>query len=102
MRIDTLTVGDYGHLFIAEVDADLSSMTWASFRVRKPDGTAVTWPAALVAPTGGKTIWEIRYTTQPGDIDQAGTWVIVPVVTGTGTSLHGDPVKVFVKQEFAP
>lgn len=83
------TVGDVG----ADVPAtiydpatnavkDISSATLVEYNVRKPDGTTVvTWTASFV--TDGAD-GRINYTTQSGDIDQAGVYLLEVHVVGSG------------------
>lgn len=52
---------------------DISNATTTDYRVRKPDQTTATWAAAFVTDgSDGK----ITYSTKPGDLDQAGTWLL--------------------------
>ena len=81
------TVGDVGAIFkigVIDVDGaqkDISDALQKEFRVRKPDQSAVVWPAEFVS-NGANGL--LIYTTVADDLDQAGTWLLeTRIVTAT-------------------
>ena len=78
---------------------DLSGASTMEYKVKKPDGTIVTWdaeiPSALTEEDG-----YLVYFTESGDFDQSGNYYIQPhVVTATSDHL-GDTVTIRVYDAF--
>lgn len=63
---------------------DLSTVTAALFKVKKPNGTIASWTATLSAQSSSSVL--IAHAYQAGDLDQAGCytyWVEATVPSGT-------------------
>lgn len=67
---------------------DLTGITGVSYLIQKPDGTKDTWVATIDDADTGLT----SYTTENGDLDQTGIYVLQPKLTGATQTLFGDPV----------
>lgn len=64
-------VGEIGlEMLVLCSSEDISAASSPSLKVRKPDGTEVVWNGTVVDK------YYIRYITQEGDLDQAGTYKI--------------------------
>jgi len=63
-------VGDVGTEILVDCVEDISQATKTELRVLKPDKTEVVWLAVIEGAT------KLKYIVQPGDIDQAGLWVV--------------------------
>ena len=81
----TVFVGDVGTSIELETGTDLRNATSLQIEATKPSGTKVTWTAS-VHPDNPTVM---RYITQSGDIDEAGTWRLRAKVTMTGWSGTG-------------
>lgn len=81
----TVFVGDVGTSIELETGTDLRNATSLQIEVTKPSGVKVSWPAQ-VHPDNPTVM---RYITQSGDIDEAGTWRLRAKVTMTGWSGSG-------------
>ena len=85
--------GTVGLLIEVETGVDLSDATEVKLKVKKPSGTTVEW-AGVVSGT------KIQYTTQAGDLDESGLYLIQAyVVKPTGTYL-GETARMHVFDEF--
>ena len=59
---------DIGTIITIDSGEDLSSATVKKIYFKKPDGTLGNWSASVVDTT------KLRYTTEAGDLNMAGTW----------------------------
>ena len=80
-----LYVDDEGTVFEVDVGTDVSGASTTDLKVRKPDGTRVSWTGAV----NGVTNTQIDYTIVTDDLDQSGTYrlqsyVVTPTWTGRG------------------
>jgi uncharacterized protein YfaS (alpha-2-macroglobulin family) len=88
-----ISVGDVGvalDFTVTDEDGDaidLSLATLLRYRITKQDGTLLTKTPSFV--TDG-TDGQLRYSTQTGDIDQAGLWRIQAYVEVSGLKLSTD------------
>jgi len=78
-------VDDVGTVLRIDTKVDLTAFTTHNLAVKKPDGTVVEWVGNISLV--GNTI--IDYSTQIGDLNQAGTYIaqakgISPTWTGRG------------------
>jgi len=78
-------VDDVGTTILVDVGSDVSEATECLLYVRKPNGTVVTWIAAV---SGAE---EISYVVQDGDWDLAGiymlqAYVVTPAWSGRGST----------------
>lgn len=60
--------GDIGLEIIVETDFDLTGATVTDLKIKKPNGTIVTWDADIYDET------KLRYVTEDGDLDQYGIY----------------------------
>lgn len=84
-------VNEIGAIIILDAGADLSSATSLSIKVKKPDGTTVTWPANVYNLNGQTNF--VKYTTVEDDLDQAGRYelqpyIVFPTWQGYGETAH--------------
>ncbi len=83
-------IGDVGTEIIVDMQTDVTSATGLSFDVRKPSypetGGTDTW-----TPVAYNTNY-LKYTIQTGDLDEEGTYWIVPKLTLGTWKGAGDPV----------
>ncbi len=80
-------------------DIDLTDVVDAAFDVKRPDGTAVSWPAQIES-VSALTI-RIAYAFQPTDLDQLGEFQVVPkLITALGGILFGRTRRFTVQPSF--
>ncbi|MBE2242471.1 MAG: hypothetical protein IAE86_06935 [Burkholderiaceae bacterium] len=89
-----LYVGDHGVPIDLRCGIDLTVATQLSIDVRKPDGTAVVWAAAVHELTS------LRYTLQPGDLDASGTWRLQAHVVAPGSDRRGATAILTVRPRY--
>ena len=53
---------------------DLSTVSAATFEIRKPDGTTTSWSTALSNQTASTLTMTYSFGAAPSVLDQAGTW----------------------------
>lgn len=78
---------------------DLTTATGGSFRVKKPDGTIVTWSATLSAATATSVL--MTYLYQAGDLDLAGKYIVVPKLAFVSGSVQGSAFSRTIIDPFA-
>lgn len=61
---------------------DLTTVSAATIKVRRPDGTTAVWPASLSNQT--TTTLRLTHLFSPGDVDQVGNWFAVAYLTVPG------------------
>jgi len=72
----------------------LEGIVSAAVSYRKPDKTTGTWPATVLLDV-------VRYEASAEDIDQAGTWLLQPLVTlQSGLTFPGTTVSMPVLKRF--
>lgn len=90
----TFTTGDTAPALTGTVNADLTGAT-VEVHLRKPDGTTVTKPAAIIdAATGA---WS--YSWALGDLTAAGVWECEAQVTYSGGTVQTFGPQRFVVQD---
>lgn len=87
-------VGDTGTLIQLDCMHDISAATALSIKVRKPDGTLVTWPAVA----RGTTVLE--YTTDANSLDMNGVWKLQALVTLPSGTWRGETAQLPVFTPF--
>ena len=88
---------DVGTVFQVAVGANVSAASTTDLKVRKPDGTRVTWTGAV----NGVTNTQIDYTIVTDDLDQSGEYKLQSyVVTASWTGL-GETTDFTVHRAFA-
>ena len=97
---DDLHVGDVGTAIVLVVEeggvpADIAAATALEIHAEKPSGATVKWTAAL---DGGGADGRLRYVTQPGDLDEAGYWLLQAYVELPAWQGHTESVRVKVKR----
>jgi len=85
---------DYGVEIRLDTDADLSTAQEARILYKKPSGKTGYWNAVVDGDT-------LVYLTQPGDIDEAGIWILQSYVRGITYELTGKKVFIMVKERVA-
>lgn len=58
---------------------DLSTVSSASFAVKKPDGTETTWAATITNKTAS-TITLTHIFVNGVSVDTSGTWIVLPLL----------------------
>lgn len=86
-------VGDTGTVIELDTGVSLAGASALSIEAAKPGGTTVSWTATATGTS-------VSYTTQAGDLDTAGWWVLQARATiGSGTWL-GESVRFKVWPAF--
>ena len=89
-----LYVGDVGTEVIVWCgDTDISAATDLALKVKKPDGTTVTWTPSI------HETYYLKYVIQSGDLDMAGIYYLQSSFTLSGWSGLGETAEFEV---FAP
>jgi len=76
------------------LDFDLTTATGVSYLVTKPDGTTDTWTATVDTAATGVT----SYTTEAGDLDTVGIYLLQPKATFASKTYFGDIVSFAVNE----
>lgn len=63
---------------------DLSTVTAATFEIRKPDGTTTSWSTARSNQTTTTLTLTHSFSAAPSELDQAGTWHFYAKLTVPG------------------
>lgn len=92
---DYAYLGEYGMPLDLRCGIELPGATQISIEARKPDGSAVTWPAAVHEST-----W-LRYIVQPGDLNQTGAWRLQAHFVLPGGDRFGLTAVMMVKARWA-
>lgn len=72
-------LGDVGTVIELDTGVSLAGASALSIEAARPDGTTVSWTATATGTS-------VRYTTQAGDLDVSGAWVLQAKATiGSGT-----------------
>lgn len=87
-------VGDTGTVITINCGSDISAATARSIAVKRPDATTTTWAASA---SGTESL---AYTTVSNSLDQAGTWLLQPVVSIGGGSWRGETAQLVVYARF--
>lgn len=53
---------------------DMTTISAATFEIRKPDGTTTSWTAALSNQTTNTLTMTHTFSAAPSELDKAGTW----------------------------
>ena len=88
-------VGDIGVEVTLDCKRDISDATNVAIKVRKPNGHEVSWPAAFVPGTT-----TIRYVTQDGDLDKAGSYRLQAYMTLGEWTGRGEVAVLKVREIF--
>ena len=72
VREDKHYIDEVGLNVIVNCGKDVSGYTGLKMQVKKPDGTIVEWTATIYEYDSESNY--IRYSTQEGDLDQAGEY----------------------------
>jgi hypothetical protein len=80
-------VGEIGKTIILDCGVDVSAATSTKIKVKKPDGTIVTWNADVYTISGVTNY--LKYVTVSGDFDQAGQYEVQAYVTIGGYTGYG-------------
>jgi len=87
---------DTGTVFQVDVGVDISAASTVDLKVRKPDGSIVTWTGSI----NGSVNTQIDYTIVTDDLDQTGKYTLQSyVVTATWTG-RGESVGFLVYDNF--
>jgi len=87
-------VGEIGTVITVDCGCDISGATVKSLKVRKPDGTEVSWTATIYNSN------YLRYTTISGDLNLAGTYYIQAYVTFSGWTGRGETAELVIYENF--
>ncbi|MFW6341377.1 MAG: hypothetical protein ACOC0Q_10950 [Wenzhouxiangella sp.] len=93
MSENTPAVGDSGIVIMLATGISAASAQ-AQILYRKPDGTTGAWTGTAYDTDGEQGI---SYTTQPGDLDQAGTWTLQARIDTGSTVLTGEASRLTVR-----
>jgi hypothetical protein len=87
-------VGDVGTQIVLDCGAVVTSSTARSIEARKPDGTTVSWDAAVEGANS------IKVTTSSGTLNVPGTWRLQAKVTMPSGIWLGETVTLQVHPRF--
>lgn len=87
-------LGDIGVVILLDCGQNITSASNYLIKVKRPDGTLVTWTASLSGTNS------ITYTTVGNDLNQTGNWLLQSYITGSGFALLGDTVLLIVSEAF--
>lgn len=85
---------------LGQPTVDLTTVSAAVFKMKRPDGSVVTWTATLSAAS--QTSLTLTYLYAAGDLVQLGQWTAVANMTVPGGTVKSDPMSFTVVDEFAP
>jgi hypothetical protein len=91
---DKIYVGDIGTIVTVDCGEDISTATVNQLMVQKPDGTIVTWEAAVYNTN------YLRYTIMDGDLDQAGVYKVQSKITLPSWSGLGETDEFTVNEAY--
>lgn len=91
-----LYVGDEGTVFEVDVGTDISAASTTNLKVKKPDGSEVTWTGAA----NGSTNTQIDYTIVADDLDQAGRYKLQSYVVTASWDGLGETAEFVVHGAF--
>lgn len=83
---DKVYIGDVGTVIDVDCGESIVTATGQVLKVRKPNGTEVSWSASISTNS-------LRHTAIVGDLDLVGTYMIQPYLTITGWTGHGKTVQ---------
>ena len=92
-------VDEVGSIIIVNTGIDLSGASTHQLKVKKPDGTTVTWNASVYSV--GSNPNYLKYTSVSGDLDQAGEYKVQPYVVLSSWSGCGETSRFNVTPLFA-
>lgn len=91
---DKSYVGDTGTVLTFDCGQDISAATARYIAVKKPDRIQTTWEAEASGTDS------IAFTTLADSLDQAGTWLLQPIVSIDGGTWRGETVQLVVYATF--
>lgn len=86
-------VGDTGTLIELDTGVSLAGATITEIKVKKPDGTIVTWPATVSGTS-------LRYTTTDTSLDISGVWLLQAHVVLPSGEWSGETARMMVHSLF--
>lgn len=86
----SLFMNDVGIKFLVETNYSLSQVTRVSLLYRTPSGRNGSWTGDVINGT------QILYTTQAGDLSEAGVWQLQAQVVTPTTTLRGEKTTIKV------
>ena len=89
-------VGDEGTVIELDCGEDISTATVTDIKVRKPDGTLVTWTGSK----NGGVNSQIDYTVVTDDFDQPGAYRLQAYVEMPSGKWRGESVSLLVYKSF--
>lgn len=84
-------VGEYGIELRININETIEDATEVKIFYITPSGDIGSWDATLEEN-------EVVYTTQNGDITEAGSWILQPRIKGNGYQVYGEKIFIYVKQ----
>lgn len=89
-----LYVDDVGTVILVNCGSAVTGATGISMKVKKPDGTEVSWTATVYGTD------YITYTTIAGDLDQSGEYTLQASLTVGGWTGLGESASFTVYEEY--
>ena len=86
-----------GLAIILETGQTITGASNIVLHVKKPSGKRLTWSGAVVYGTT-----QIKYTSEAGDLDEAGWYTVYPTLTVGGFQGTGKPTKFQVQDPLKP
>ena len=90
---DKVYMGDIGTIIDVDCGESLASATGQVLKVKKPNGTEVSWSASIATNS-------LRHTAIAGDFDLVGTYFVQPYLIQSGWTGHGKTVTFEVYARF--
>lgn len=87
-------VGEEGTDIVVDVGSDISGATTAALKVRKPNGSVVTWTGAV----SGVDNDHITYTITSADFNLAGNYRIQSFVINSGIEVLGEIFEITIHE----
>lgn len=81
-----------------ETQIDLTTVTAATMRVKKPSGATVTWTAALSGASVKSVI--VTHVFAAGDLDEKGRYSVVAHLSVPSGTIRSEPKTLLVLGEF--
>jgi len=94
MSDDKVYVGDVGTVILVDTLSDITSSTVRKILARKPNGIEIEWAAAVDSTT------KLSYTTQDGDLDTVGKWMLQAYVELPSGKWYGETAHFTVHERF--
>ena len=87
-------VDEVGTVITVDCGCDITGATGTALKVKKPDGTEVSWTATIYDSN------YLRYTTVSGDLDQVGVYYVQSYLTIGGWTGRGETAEFIIYDKY--